>query len=1083
MLQIVRSNRVESLLAQLAYRISETPLASPFAPEIVVAPSPAMARWVNLGLARRLGVAANLQYPLPASFVWSLCGILLDKLPETDPLALDRLAWKIFAALPACLPEPAFASLRHYLGQDAAGLKRWQLASRIADVFDRYQLYRPELIRRWGAREPDDWQGLLWRHLTADLGRQHRVATIDRLLAALAGPGPFERLPERVSLFALSSLPPLFVEALHALAEHTAVDVYIHAPTDAFWADLISQKDLARKRLEKPQEAELWEVGNALLASWGRQGQALQDLLLARDTPQHDLDDFHRPSTGSLLTRLQRDIFALRPIAAPDAREAVEPDASIQVHVCHSPLRECQVLHDRLLAMLDADPQLRPEDILVMVPEIAVYAPTIEAVFAHDRAHEDSGERPFIPWNLSDISDRDAHPLVAVFLSLLGLSESRFRRSEILSYLDVPELAERFGLDSAAIARIRDWLAQANLRWGLDGGHKQRLGLPAAEENTWAQAEQRLFGGYALGDGGHFDGISPIGDVEGGSAEALGHFWHLIARLSATAVRLAAPRTAVAWQATIGELLADFFGDRDDEAGQLQRIRDAVADLVVQSGGLDEPLSPALLRAWLTQRLGTEGQHGRYFSGGVTFCGMRPMRSLPFKTICVLGLHDLAFPRRDRPTEFDRMRKHWRPGDPRKGDEDRYLFLETLLCARRCLYLSYVGRDIRKNTERQPSVLVRELLDYIDQQYRVDGAEPTVRLSERLTWVHPLQPFSPRAYTSATGSYDRYWCEVAQSLRQATEPSAERPAAWPTTRLPAAPERMREVALAQLERFVRHPVRAFVNSRLQIYLGDDPPEDDAEPFALDGLERYLLKQRLVADRLQGRTPTPRTLSAEGALPHGGFAELAFEAQSAAVAPLVERLRDYGGRRARPVALDLTLDAPSGPRRLSGQIEGIYPGLGLLRWKPSGLKGADILGLWINHLAWCASDDPQPKRSTLYTDDQCFALVQSLAPEAARAALQESLGWYWEGLHRPLALLPKASYAFARARHGGGNADPYKAARSAWHGNDFNAIPGDRDDPYLQLVVRDLNADPLACSEFARLAEAFYAPALALGETS
>ncbi|MGD2083169.1 MAG: exodeoxyribonuclease V subunit gamma [Chromatiales bacterium] len=1075
MLQIIRSNAVESLLDQLAMRIRGAPLSSPFAREVVVAPSPAMARWINLQMALRDGVAANFDYPLPASFVWRLARDLLDDLPETDPAELEVMSWKVFALLPAMLGEPALGPLRRYLVRDTEGLKRWQLASRIADVMDRYQLYRPELIRAWDAGEEADWQALIWRRLSAGLDRQHRVAWIGRLLEALSGPGPASGLPERVSLFAVSSLPPLFVEVVHALAARTSVELYVHTPTDAFWADLVSQKELARKRLASPEEADLWEVGNSLLASWGRQGQALQDLLLARETPAEDVDAFAEPSAACLLARLQRDVFELRPMAAEAERTAVEPDDSLQVHVCHSALRECQVLHDRLLAMLEGEPDLRPEDILVMIPEISLYAPYVEAVFDQDAERA----RPFIPWNLSDISVKDEHPLVLVFLQLLDLPDSRFSQSEVLSYLDVPELAAHFGLDAEAVARIKAWLAEANLRWGLDGEHKRRLGLPAAEANTWAQAERRLFGGYALGDSAGFDDIAPIAGVEGSKAEALGRFWRLFSGLTDAAGRLAAPRTAEGWRDGINGLLAAFFGERDDEDGRLQKIRDAVSDLAEQASGADEPLSRALVRRWLEERLGAEGRRGRYFSGGVTFCGMRPMRSLPFKVICVLGLQDQAFPRRDRPAEFDRMRRHWRPGDPRKGDEDRYLFLETLLCARRRLYLSYSGRDIRRNTERQPSVLVRELLDYVDQQYRLAGGGDGDRLSEGLTRVHPLQPFSPRSYAGDDGSYDPYWCEVARAMAQPRGPGRSGPVGWTVERLPDAPEAMREVRLVQLDRFVRHPVRYFVNSRLRVYLQEDEPEEDEEPFALDGLQSFLLKQRLVDDQLRGRTPSSGRLSAEGVLPHGAFAELAFERESEEVAPLVERLEAYRGRRPEQLQVDLELGGEPGPRRLTGQLQGLYPGLGLLRWRPGRLRGADILSLWIAHLAWCASGGPQEKCSALHTVGEGFVIREALERDAARTALADYLRWYWEGLHRPLPVLPKATYAYARQLEKG-TGDPLGAARRDWIGNSFRDIPGDRDDAYIRLVMRGVSGDPLERDELALLASAFYGQVLGCG---
>jgi exodeoxyribonuclease V gamma subunit len=1076
MLHICRSNRVESLLRCLADRLNDEPLSSPLLPEVVVTPSPAMARWVNLQLAACHGVAANFDYPLPASCIWQLARDLLGDLPETDPLAPEIMSWKIYALLPGLVREPAFTALAHYLQQDADGLKRLQLAGYIADVFDRYQFYRPEQLRDWSAGQDGDWQAELWRRLTRGI-TQHRLAVITRLLAHLEGSGHPAGLPERVSLFAVSSLPPLFVEVLHALAGHTRVELYLHSPTDQFWTDLVSQKTLARKRLAQPEAAELWETGNALLASWGRQGQALQDLLLMREIPTTEDDVFTVPGTASLLQRLQRDIFTLRPTASRGGRIPVAADASLQVHVCHSPQRECQVLHDQLLVMLDADPALRPEDMLVMVPEISLYAPYIEAVFEQDA----DSSRPFIPWNLSDISLRDEHPLVRVFLQLLELPLSRFSHSEILSCLDVPELAARFALDAAAVALVREWLEQARLRWGLSAAHKRQFGLPGTGENTWAQAERRLFGGYALGEGGLFEDIAPIAGVDGTRGETLGRFWRLLSCLTDYAERLRRPRRAAEWQDCLGRLLEDFFGQPYDEEGRLQKIRDALADLAGQAAGVEEALPVSLVQHWLERQLATHSRNGRYFSGGVTFCGMRPMRSLPFKVICVLGLHDRAFPRREQLAEFDRMRAQWRPGDPRKGAEDRYLFLETLLCARQVFYLSYVGRDIRSNGERQPSVLLRELLDYIDQQYALAGGGEGDALRARLTRLHSLQPFSPRNFQGTERSYDGDWCAVAEAMHRPAAPDSA-PADWGRARLSAAVDPLHTINLAQLLRFVRHPVRSFVNTRLQVYLREEAPGEDDEVFRLDALQSFSLKQRLLDDYLKNRPTRASQLSAEGVLPHGAFAALVWEQTTRQVQPLMQRLADFRVRPPEQRAVDLRIeDGTAEPLRLTGQIKGIYPASGLLRYRPGVLKGPDILALWLEHLVWCAGEGDGEKRSTLYGTTEQFSLMRTIDPAVAQAHIARYLRWYREGLQRPLPVLPGASYAWARAVYQDSRADPSAAASSAWHGNTYKGIPGDRDDPYVQLVMRGIAGEPIGQPEFREFAEAFYTDVLATGE--
>ncbi|WP_295886601.1 exodeoxyribonuclease V subunit gamma [uncultured Thiohalocapsa sp.] len=1105
MLTVIRSNRVEQLLAELARQLVAAPPASVLTPATVVAASPAMARWVNLRLAEVCGVAANLDYPLPASFVWRLARGLLNDLPDTDPLTLDAMAWQVFAELPALLSEPAFAPLQRYLQGDTDGRKRWQLAARIADVFDRCQLYRPALIRAWTqgreADEPDaanaePWQGALWRRLVADRERQQRVAVLDRLLEALAQPQAPVSLPERVAVFAVSSLPPVLVQVFQALARHSDVDVYLHTPTAEFWSDLVSQKSLARKRLLRPDEADLWEAGNPLLGSWGRQGQALQDLLLQDEAPLEDRDAYVSEWPDTLLGRIQRDLFGLTAVPVPHQRTAAVADDSVQVHLCHSPARECQVLHDSLLALFEAKPDLRPEDVLVMVPDIARYAPDIAAVFDQHPgdagvgdAEADTGA-PCIPWNLSDIAVADEHPLVRVFLRLLALPESRFTQSEVLSYLDVPELAAQFGLDDDAVARVRDWLAASNLRWGLDGAHKAGLQLPETEQNTWAQAEARLFAGYALGGSEGFAGIAPVAGVEGAGAAALGGFWRLFDCLRDAARRLAEPRSARDWQRELGRLIADFFGERDDPDGRLQRIRDAVAELAEQAADVGERLSPALVRTWLTERAGgtaTERRGGRWFSGGVTFCGMRPLRSLPFEVICVLGLNDDAFPRRDRPVEFDPLRRAWRPGDPRKADEDRYLFLETLLGARRRLYLSCVGQDIRSNQPRQPSVLLRELMDHLDQYFvAAEGEQP---LSQAVTRVHPLQPFSPARFAPEHRSFDADWCRVARQVQQGDAVrEAPAPVDWPTEPLPAPPEAMREVTLTQLERFLVHPVKHFVQTRLGVHLFETEPEPDDEPFALDRLAGWQLKTRLVEDRLAGRAATFDRLAAEGVLPHGALGALTLEQEQQGLAGLAEDLAPYCGQTAARLALDLTCaDGPAGPWRLTGQVDGLYPELGLMRWRAGKLRGEDRLRLWLAHLArWAEADAnlvSEPEPSLLFGETGRFLVADPLPQAEARARLCELVSLYRQGVQRPLPIFRKASFAFAeRWDDDDENAQnrAHSAAMTAWEGNSFNDIPGDRDDGYVQLVLRDVTGDPLAHPEFARLALALYGPVLAAG---
>lgn len=1062
-LQLISANRVESLLDKLAHKLVSPRLGSVFNAETIVVPSPAMGRWVKLQLACRHGVATNQQYPLPAGWIWTLTASLLEQVPAADPLDRTGAAWKIHGLLPELLELPAFHSLRHYLQEADDDLKRWQLSSRIADVFDRYQFYRPGLIRQWSLGDGADWQAMLWRKLIAPHPRTHRVAVLDRLLEKLHRHNPLNQLPERVSLFSLSTLPPLFIDVLHALAPHTEIALYLHSPTDQYWADLKSKKEISRIRVDSPDEAAYYETGNELLASWGRQGQALQDLLLSNDSLQTaDWEDYRPPAADTLLSRIQQDIFSLR---AP--RPGIAVDDTLQVHACHSALRECQVLHDQLLKMLDQDDSLRPEDILVMVPEISRYAPYIEAVFRRDPG----AARPFISWNLSDISITDEHPLMRSFFQLLKLPQSRLPGSEILSLLDVPELTTRFGLDQASCENVRILLEQTRVRWGIDEQQKTELGLPPTLENSWKQAEQRLFAGYALGDVDYWDDIAPVGEAEGGMADSMGKFWLLFDQLREYRRQLGRNHPAEEWQRLLNRMLDDFFTTVDEGDNRLQQIRDTLDDLQHQAGG--QLLSPQLLCYCLETALGNQTVNGRYFSGGVTFCGMRPMRSLPFRVICLLGMNDQAFPRREQPAEFDRMADKWRPGDPRKGDEDRYLLLETLLCTRDKLYISYTGRDMKDNSERQPSVLVRELLDFVDRQYT--GGDPGLKLlSQQLTRDHPLQAFSPRNYGNGIKSYDRYWWRIAQTVSLPPQPRSTDN--WPSLCLQASEEESHDINLGRLLRFVRHPVKYFVSIRLKIFLTEEPVNEDEESFVLDGIQRWDLTSRLLRNFLDERPVSQGLLQAQGLLPHGALAASSFAEAESEASPIIEKLVDYRGCKRHPLLVDL---ATENGLRISGQVQDYHPGKGLLHYSASRLKGTLLLALWLEHLVLCASNCfPDSEHSTLVCKDESrqFGYIPSAR---AQQLLQPYLGYYLEGLRRPLPVLPEASYAWASAA----NAEQArKNAGERWvSANSYRNSRTDSDDPYIQLVLRGLDADPLKHPEFATLADAFYKEALQLGK--
>lgn len=893
MLKLIQSNQMEVLCAHLgAYLSQPTAPTRLLSHEHILVQSPGMSTWLRLEIAKQNGIAAALTFPLPSSFTWQLCHSLLPNVPKDNAFTKPAMTWKLMQLLPELLADDAFGPLRHYLGhvpytQDDNDswqentytktvpeneIKLYQLCGRIADIFDQYLVYRPDWILAWEqthdnnalAAQPklnDDqqWQPILWRALIAynrDVLKQshyHRANLHSSLIAALADPTTsLAALPERLFVFGISSMAPQTLDVLYHLATRIDVVMLSLSPCRHYWGDIVDPRHRARMALQyanKRQLAEQWEdkleVGNPLLANNGKMGRELLDMLLALPNEHCDFGDdmYCEPcedpnapdSNVSMLHGIQFDILEMQTldsVLGPDTalyqnvakrRVLRTNDESIQIKSCHSPLRELETLHDHLLSLLSQDPQLQPKDIVVMMPDVAAYAPYIDAVFAAKQGLH------FIPYAIADRGAAQESPLINSFLNLLGIHQSRFGLTDILSILEVPAILRRFQLDDDDLQLIRRWLDDAGVRWGRDQHSRQKQHVPPFEQNSWAFGIKRLILGYALSDDAPlYQGNLIVTGVEGQAAQALGKLLNFIETLDNTQQILSTAQPANQRLVELTNLLNDFYQTDDDEREQLQDIRNAISALETELTSASQydlsfantpaiglNLSIEVLQQWFNQRL-TESRVGqRYLAGSVNFCTLMPMRSIPFKVVCLLGMNDGVYPRVQHPVGFDLM-AHFgaRKGDRSRRLDDRYLFLEALLSAREQLYISYIGRSERDNSERIASMLVSELIEYCQLCYvpqallsTVNSAQETEtetetshtditsttaailssQMAERALYDaivshQPLQPFdavlyqdNSQAQLSATAqifprgikqSYSQQWCPPSPANRE-----------------------------------------------------------------------------------------------------------------------------------------------------------------------------------------------------------------------------------------------------------------------------------------------------------------------------
>ena len=577
-LNIYTSNRMENLVAALADVLAH-PISSPLAPEVIVMQSKGMQRWLAMELARHFGVWANCEYPFPNAMVWRLFSQLLPDIPASSPFSSDVMTWKIMGLLPGFLDSKPFAPLRRYLAEDRDGLKSFQLAEKIADSLDQYTLFRPDTLLAWEAGEVEDdeeWQALLWREIVKDFQGGHRGRLKEEFCRHMATVAPpVSGIPERIALFGISYLPNYHMDILAATARVTEVNLFLPSPTREYWSDIISNRAMARLA---PEERSLRFEGNPLLASLGKLGRDFSDMTIEiGDLAAIREDLYDDPGEDSLLHAIQTDILNLTGTGDGEEKRLIgEDDYSIQIHSCHSPLREIEVIHDNILALLDRDKRLEPRDIVVMTPDIETYAPYVATVFEGERDHSRR-----IPYSIADRSLTSEGLVAAVTLKLLELPGSRLTVVRLLDILEMTPVSRRFGLNEDELESIRRWLGETRIRWGMDELDRTRLGLPGYRDNSWRAGLDRLLLGYAMPDEGGrlFNGLLPYDEMEGSGALTLGKLMDFVNGIAELAGSLSTRRTLDGWCECFRSMLADFITVDSDTARELDTVAGIVANM------------------------------------------------------------------------------------------------------------------------------------------------------------------------------------------------------------------------------------------------------------------------------------------------------------------------------------------------------------------------------------------------------------------------------------------------------------------------------------------------------------------------
>jgi exodeoxyribonuclease V gamma subunit len=1112
------SNRFEELLDTLVNVLARPPI-SPFDTQQIIVPSRAIQRTIELALADRMGICANVEFSFLAQWLWRQIARLVP-VADSSPFAPPVLAWRIFEILGDQRFVTEHPRLARYL-RDADALMRYELAQRVASLFDQYITYRPDWLARWVEGQPvpdlaqtpgaidDDqrWQAAVWRRIAADIGTTRRhpsTAFFDAV--ASAGPELLRNagIPASAHVFALPTIPPLYLDMLRQLGRFVDLRVSVLNPCREYWFDVVDRRRLSYLRAQGTLDYH--EEGNRLLASWGKQRQTQLKLLFdGTDDARLDDDRFVEAPGKSLLAQVQNAILDLHELAPGSLAGIPATDRSIEVHVCHSLTRELEVLHDALLGLFAGRNPPRPGDIVVVTPNLDEAAPLIDAVFGTvERKRK-------IPYVITGRGRSTVNQAARALLALLDVATSRFAASAVMELLQQPIIARRFDVGPAELENIREWIGASGARWGVDAAHRQELGLPALERHTLEDGLARLFMGYALASPGDaVPGAAPLeplgdrlpaGNAEGTEALALGSLSAFVDALDALRKAVAEPKSTAAWMQVLLDALAAFVDPEGDEVEDARELRAAIGVLHEQmdDGGLRGAVPIDVVRAALEAVL-DDPSRGGVPTGAVTFSAMASLRDLPFKVVCVLGLSDGAFPGTSRPAEFDLMDKAPRAGDRQRRDDDRNVFLDLLLAARERLYLSYSGRSIRDNAPLPPSVLVSELLDVLVPA--IAPAQASARdLAEarhRLVVEHPLQAFSLDAFGADPDQRKRsYNADYAEALRRKLQVQARsRPAgATVGTMTPddleeppdedevdeilppffVAPLALRDdaarsVTVVQLVNFFTYPSRFLLRERLQIRLDDEEDELlDDEPFVIDLPARKALAARLLPLYLRGVPAGEiRALARAGTeYPPGRLGERLLERE---LTHFDVYARDLAPLLAppclEPVEHTITVEVDGEPWQVVAEV-GDLRATGLVRHRYDKARATDYLTGWIWHLVLNAAMPAGVEAVTHYQSRDGRYRLPPVADAAAR--LQTLVQLHARGLTEPLHFYPRSAWEYAKS---GGNLN---RAASQWQGH--QAYGGEKAYAAYRLALRGVE-NPLD-EGFEQCAKAVFDPMLAV----
>ncbi|MDY0362431.1 MAG: exodeoxyribonuclease V subunit gamma [Desulforegulaceae bacterium] len=1009
------SNKIENLVYELSSSLKKN-CGSVFEPEIIVVQSKGMEKYLSLELSKQLGIAANFLFLYPNSmleYCLEKTGIFKKNYKNSSK---DIYTWAIMELIFEFKDNKIFNEVLDYVKINDEKIsieKLYQLSEKIARLFKEYQIFRPEWILLWEENENEaGWQSFLWNRLAKKLEIGSLPKSVHNIFNQFEeNTEILKNLPKRISVFGIFSLPKIYLDALNFFSKTCEVNLYLLNPCLEYWGEILSEKRIDKIK-RKSDETNLYlESGNSLLASFGETGKVFFDILNEYEINRFD-DFFVKPMETSILSCIQYSILNLFNYSNKEKFKISSFDNSVRIHSCHSPMREMEILKDNILYILDIDDQIEISDIIVMIPDIEKYSPYIRAVFG--RTNDDKK----IPFSIADRSAKSENKGLDCFFGILGIFTSRFEASLVIDLLEDKIIYEKFMLNEKSVEKIKNWVFDLKISWGLDSEFKKNMDFSPDNIGTWKKGLDILCLGHALSPDSNicFNSIFPLFEIDSSDQETLSGLMEFYFKIKKYYEIIKGNTYFVSeWADIFSELCDDFLYFENKNEFDFINLKKIFTDLkeeaLASNSQIKVPFSVMYQR--IEKIVSSSSSGYGFLDGRLTFCAMLPMRSIPFQMIAVCGLNEGDFPRSYFPPNFDLMARFPKKGDRHIRDDDKYLFLETIISARKYLYLSYIGNDIKTDSIIPPSSVLSEFTDYIEDNFISDK-----NIIKQITRNHFAPSFSSAYFkfdnpleadsNGSVFSYSKRFMELSKDIfseKKANFIFNDEP-------LKRAEESLSDfIDINSITGFFKNPQRFYLKIN-SIETGTNFEFfEDREIFNPDGLLNYLISNDLLNMFLKGNDEEicQMIMKSRNLLPYGKTGIIFYNKLKEEILFFLSILKTYLVNM-KKISLDVNFENT----RVKGSID-LYDG-DIVLFRYGKIKPVNMIELWIKHNFVLFSENNDFNNNSIFAgaEKNLFTMLKFNEVEKNKEYLENLISLYQKGSITPLCFDPDLSYEYANS---------------------------------------------------------------------